>query len=751
MLSRKLWQASPWPSRPICLFCAARGQPRSPQLRPFSASPALLKRPSRSTKAASKSKTRVRDDSSTTKKKRRPSVLAAESARGTNNSLDARDDKEHDEEIEDTEDDAWREGRAETETPKSLKEALLGGKKERKKKGDIPREKLPISILYPEDLKFEPVEVDKPPVPMLAYGLDRVLFNPGVYRLQDPRSRVYNFDPYLEKIMPVNEFDFDSLSEYKTSSKDEELLALTKELGSKFTGSTSSMSGILQHFHFLLSNFRKLNHQMLSREFPEPTKKFSRITLGPSAIFLRYKDGVYAIDADKTYDSPNIMSWLGHSLEKLLTTERSEFERYRRSSSEKAPSEDDSSRCYHYSQQGNLLMRSQLDAYDPRLPGTGIFDLKTRAVVSIRMNHKEYEEGAGYQLRKARGEWESFEREFYDMSRATLLKYSLQVRMGRMDGIFIAYHNIERIFGFQYLSLSDMDAVLHGQHNTCLGDQEFKLSISLVDELLTRATTQFPNTSLRLHFEAREGKAPFMYIFAEPVTEEQADRIQSAGDAAQKEFARTVVGVEGDDPKVQAAWQDIQDAVDEQIDEDNKGAPSMESQREEIAPQQEALTKADEDSNEHTSPQDSATEAVDSSTPSQPSDAPLMGWTLTVRSKVNGGYVERPEKLDQQDDWKLEYHIQDIAQDTRWKLYEAAKGRRRKLIGQDKEEANTSLKHYRELIQRYNDKGREWRKKQDELDEGRDVQVYRPLGPGSDAVTAATGNMEDEVPPSSPS
>lgn len=233
---------------------------------------------------------------------------------------------------------------------------------------------------------------------------------------------------------------------------------------------------------------------MLSREFPEPSGKFSRITLGPSAVFLRYKDGVYAIDADKTYDSPNIMSWLGHSLEKLLTTEQSEFERFRRSSPGKAPAEDDASRCYHYSKQGNFLMRSQLDAYDPRLPGTGIFDLKTRAVVSIRMNHKEYEEGAGYQLRKARGEWESFEREFYDMSRATMLKYSLQVRMGRMDGIFVAYHNIERIFGFQYLSLSDMDAVLHGQQNDVLGNQEFKLSIGLVDELMTRATAQFPNT-----------------------------------------------------------------------------------------------------------------------------------------------------------------------------------------------------------------------------------------------------------------
>jgi hypothetical protein len=402
----------------------------------------------------------------------------------------------------------------------SLKEALLGSEKLKdgeallgseglptdaatKKQMKKREEQLQIQILDPEDLKFEAVEVDKPPVPMLSHGLDRVLFNPGVYLLQDPRSRIYNFDPYLEKIMPVNEFDFDALSEYKTSSKDQDLLDLTNRLGTKFTGSTSSMSGILQHFHFLLSHHRGLNHGMLSRDFPDPSKRFSKITCGPNAVFLRYKDGVYAIDDDKTFDKPNVMSWLGHSLEKLLTTERSEFEMYRRSSLEKAPAEDNASRCYHYSKQGNILMRSQLDAQDPRLPGTGVFDLKTRAVVSIRMNHKEYEAGSGYQLRYAQGEWESFEREFYDMTRATMLKYSLQVRMGRMDGIFIAFHNIERIFGFQYLPLGEMDRVLHGQDDTSLGDKEFKLSIGLLDELLGKATKQFPETVSTYRIDTR--------------------------------------------------------------------------------------------------------------------------------------------------------------------------------------------------------------------------------------------------------
>jgi hypothetical protein len=514
MLRQNLIRASSWSNRSVCLFCAARAQSRPSHARSFSATGPLLKR-TRAAKNGAKDddekKTlisyhasgkdeppvrKVRKNNSPENDSREDSTKAPKKKKkGTKLKVEDREDAiKH----EKTSRNPKKTKSTEDYTPISLKDALLGGeeglegasKKARKKRA----EQLKIEVLEAEDLTFEPVEVEIPPVPMLSYGLDRVLFNPGVYRLQDARSRIYNFDPYLEKIMPVNEFDFDALSEYKTSSKDETLLDLTKRLGTKFTGSTSSMSSVLQHFHFLLSNFRDLNHDMLSRGFPDPSKRFSKITFGPDAIFLRYKDGIYAIDADKTYDSPNIMSWLGHSLEKLLTTDRNEFELFRKSSPEPTPAEDNSSRCYHYSKLGNLLMRSQLDAHDPRLPGTGVFDLKTRAVVSIRMNHKEYETGAGYQLRYAQGEWESFEREFYDMTRATMLKYSLQVRMGRMDGIFLAYHNIERIFGFQYLSLGDMDRVLHGQEDTCLGDQEFKLSIALKDQLLSKATEMFPET-----------------------------------------------------------------------------------------------------------------------------------------------------------------------------------------------------------------------------------------------------------------
>jgi hypothetical protein len=178
-------------------------------------------------------------------------------------------------------------------------------------------------------------------------------------------------------------------------------------------------------------------------------------------------------------------------------------------------------------------MRSQLDAYDPRLPGTGMFDLKTRAAVSIRMEATDHKRGMGYEIRRQYGKWESFEREYFDMIRAAFLKYSLQVRIGRMDGIFVAYHNIERIFGFQYIPLSEMDQALHSSPNTTLGNREFELSLGLWEKIMDKATQRLPKQSLRFHFETREGKNgdTWMDIVAQPVTSEQIEAIQNTNKA----------------------------------------------------------------------------------------------------------------------------------------------------------------------------------------------------------------------------
>lgn len=366
--------------------------------------------------------------------------------------------------------------------------------------------------------------------------------------------------------MPVTEFDFNALKEYITSSKDDTLRNIARNESKKYVGSSSSMTSVLSQFHYLLSAWRGIDARTLSQGFPDKLRTFTRLLRAPSAMFLRYQDGVYAIDADKEFDSANILMNLGKSMEKLLTLPKEEFERYRRSSENKISPEEEQAvpESYHYSTIGDFIMRSQLDAYDPRLPGTGMFDLKTRAVVSIRMDAQNFEHGLGYEIKGQYGAFESYEREFFDMIRAAFLKYSLQVRIGRMDGIFVAFHNIERIFGFQYISLPEMDQTLHGQTDTSLGDTEFRLSLGMWNKILDKATAKFPQRSLRFHFETRDAVTPFMYIFAEPVTEEEIHAIQTRNAAEINAYQERVLNLGREDSATKAENTEASDSVEGQ-------------------------------------------------------------------------------------------------------------------------------------------------------------------------------------------
>lgn len=590
-----------------------------------------------------------------------------------------------------------------------------------------------IETVDPNNLHLVPVENDMPPVPRLAYGLDRVLFNPGVYNMRDPRSLVYNFDPYLESIMPVAEFDFEALKEYITSSRDRVLISATQEQNKKYTGSTSSMTSALAHFHFLLSNWREINTESLSRNYEEELKTFSAFQRAPAGIFARYRDGVYAIDADKEMDDATILMSLGKSMEKLLTLSTEDFERYRRTNSHQITEEERSEpEAYHYTTMGDFLMRSQLDAYDPRLPGTGMFDLKTRAVVAIRMDAKNWTEGMDYEIRHRQGLMESFEREYYDMIRSAFLKYSLQVRMGRMDGIFVAFHNTQRIFGFQYISLSEMDYSLHGTHDTTLGDAEFKLSVDIMNKVLDRASAKFPKQSLRLFFETRpltaNGKT-LTYIFAEPVTEEQVDRIQSAKKAEIEAFERRVLGLHEEKMAKKGNGTETEDEDPKVVDESDEVEEAEETEETEEEVEIEELAEKGQE------PEDQAARNLQeyyqalarnfqeaAQTGDVESPTPVLALALTIKNKVNGTQVERPEKLTGKDKWEVECCFAEVEN-----TYEALNMykqclRRRQLLHENKERGFVSdfVRNLRALSR----EGKAWREKQDELDATEKIHVY---------------------------
>ncbi|KAJ5822814.1 hypothetical protein N7447_005154 [Penicillium robsamsonii] len=603
-----------------------------------------------------------------------------------------------------------------------------------------------------KSLQLKEVRTPMPPVPRVAFGLDRVLFNPGVYQLRDPRSLVYNFDPYLDQIMPVSEFDFDTLKPYVTSSKDVTACEMTKKHEKKYYGSSSSMTSVLSHFHYLLSAWRPVDTSKLTQSYGDPLRSFTRLLRAPTAMFLRYneKEDIYAIDADKEYDTANILMHLGKSMEKQLTLPKEKFERYRRSDANKITAEEEASvpESYHYSTIGKFLMRSQLDAYDPRLPGTGMFDLKTRAVVSIRMEPAEHQRGMGYEIRRRFGKWESYEREYFDMIRAAFLKYSLQVRVGRMDGIFVAYHNTERIFGFQYITLEEMDEALHGTSNTELGDTEFELSLGLWEKILDKATAKYPKQSLRFHFETCNGSTPFMHIIAQPVTEEQIDAIQSKNQAQvdaiterlfyPDRFENCEMTESAESKPVSPKENTEAEADKTEADKKTEAKSIGDSLADALFP----IDPADSTVEQSAEPEHDTTSELpglspDSKAGSKPKRKPkfvpnpelsadydenLLAMTLVITNKVNGVRVERPGHFTQSDKWTIDYELDEIDVVQGNHTLQAIKKRRNLVLRKNVQDHSND---FFANLQRLSEKGRAFRKRLNKIDRDRGILVYK--------------------------
>ncbi|KAG8715955.1 hypothetical protein FRC08_009993 [Ceratobasidium sp. 394] len=394
--------------------------------------------------------------------------------------------------------------------------------------GNAPRAVIPDSTeelqgtIEPDTVSLESIARDSKnavPVPALQHGLDRVLFNPGVHWLQDPHSRVYNFPPELQAMPAFTSFAYERVNGFITSSKDTELADLAKRQGKKFTGSTSSVSTILAHIYFLISGWRDVDTSVFSASFVHMSKEFSAGQKMPYTFFMRPNNGVVAFDSGSQADDPldqNILSYIGIMLEKLLTLSKEDFETLLRSN----PAVLDGKavlperEAYRYSMSKSMVLRSQLDCADSRLPGTGVFDLKTRAVISVRQDVWNVEIGSGYQIRSATGPFESFEREYYDLCRSALLKYSFQARIGAMDGVFVLYHNTSRIFGFQYVPLKEIDERLFGGHEA--GERVFRACLGFLEVIAENVASCFPGQGIKATVYTNESKEPELSVWVEP-------------------------------------------------------------------------------------------------------------------------------------------------------------------------------------------------------------------------------------------
>lgn len=60
-----------------------------------------------------------------------------------------------------------------------------------------------------------------------------------------------------------------------------------------------------------------------------------------------------------------------------------------------------------------------------------------------------------------------------------------------MDGVLVAYHNTERLFGFQYISLDEMDERLLGSAPG-VGNKLFNHSVKLLEAILEEVAGCYP-------------------------------------------------------------------------------------------------------------------------------------------------------------------------------------------------------------------------------------------------------------------
>lgn len=101
----------------------------------------------------------------------------------------------------------------------------------------------------------------------LGYGLDRILFNPGVAWLQDPRTKHYNYEPQLRKVSPFelgNDEPPSLLPIQETVNRVQQ-----KEEGRdvQYLASSFALAGALSHLFFLVMGWAYPNFAAFGQGF----------------------------------------------------------------------------------------------------------------------------------------------------------------------------------------------------------------------------------------------------------------------------------------------------------------------------------------------------------------------------------------------------------------------------------------------------------------------------------------------------
>lgn len=122
--------------------------------------------------------------------------------------------------------------------------------------------------------------------------------------------------------------------------------------------------------------------------------------------------------------------------------------------------------------------------------------------------------------------------------------------------------------------------------------------------------------------------------------------------------------------------------------------------------------------------------------------SPLLAMTLTVRNKVNGKFIDRPQHLNRTDKWTVEYSLAEIPSAARaWSLYGACQNRRKKKLDDDDvNEEDVAKNYYLRRIREMSEQGRRWRQQQDRIESKTSAVVLDRPSPS--ARSHADGSSE---------
>lgn len=414
----------------------------------------------------------------------------------------------------------------------------------------------------------------------------RLLFSNDLRRITQPdRIAWHQIPPYIPASQDTTLHDLaaatDGVSFCSSTSSIVPSLSLLYHVISNFRN-TYLQGGLSSHIQDLPSTFSKMHRRPIAVVVKRASDKRAQ---RPDSIPDNDSDdtdgkkSVYVINAHSGLDrGPSILRDLGHSMERMLTTPPAEFAKryikqgntnypynfgqpthntilehskqsspyssvsyfdaahsnnnqptigseaftYENAMGTKVHSEED--QFYNYSRASRMLLRAQIDCVDEM---TGdVFDVKTRAVAPIRYDLANYVAFTSHRLRFLQGRIDSYEREFYDMVRSVFLKYALQLRIGRMNGALVAYHNTTELLGLEYIRLKEIESYIFGSSRwanvafaSCV-----RLFESIVSTVISRTIGDEGTSNDKVKIVlSNEWSNTRMFIFAQQIPSQEED------------------------------------------------------------------------------------------------------------------------------------------------------------------------------------------------------------------------------------